>query len=136
MLQNIVLPLVLLTALYAAGILGAIWLLRWAGVPIRPAIMLGFLGFGVATACLAAWLWPVDSSVYPNAWAVLFGDWVYQRTGGFLGDPWLLRVPVVYIVAAILLYGGLGLLAQGIYGHGRSKWAGREARGRSTNEPF
>jgi hypothetical protein len=117
MVWNVVLELVVLTLLYGALVVGLVWLLRRVGVPARWAMVLGFLGFGLVTALAGAWLWPFDSSVYPNVWATLLGDCLYGWSADHLGDLWLLRVPQVYVVAAILLYGGLGLLCQWIYSH-------------------
>ncbi len=115
MVRNVILPLVFLTVSYGALIWGLIWLLRRARLPLRPAISLGFLCFGTASAWLAAWIWPTDSSLYLNVWAVFLGDWLYQWSSESLGDPWLLQVPQVYLIAAVILYGGLGLLAQETY---------------------
>jgi hypothetical protein len=112
MLWKPVLELLVLTVLYAAIILSLVWLLRRAGIPARWAILLGFLGFGVGSSLLSAWAWPFDSSVYPNVWATLLGDRLYALSADRLGDVWLLRVPPVYVMAAALLYGGLGLLCQ------------------------
>ena len=113
---RVALGLSVLTIIYGTLIVGLVWLLRRLGIPTRWAIVLGFLGFGIMTSLAGAWLWPFDSSVYPNVWATLLGDCLYGWSVGHLGDPWLLRVPRVYMVVAVLLYGGLGLLCQWIYG--------------------
>lgn len=118
MLWKPVLELLVLTALYASIILSLIWLLRRAGIPARWSILLGFLGFGVGSSLLSAWAWPFDSSVYPNVWASLLGDRLYALSADRLGDIWLLRVPRVYVIVAAMLYGGLGLLCQWVYGRG------------------
>lgn len=115
MVWKVALELVMLTLLYGALVAGLVWLLRRTGVPARWSMVLGFLGFGTVTALVGAWLWPFDSSVYPNVWATLLGDCLYACSADHLGDLWLLQVPRVYVVAAILLYGGLGLLCQWIY---------------------
>jgi len=115
MITRVLLPLMLLSAAYGAIILGLIWALRRIGTPVRWAILLGFVGFGIGTGLLAAWVWPLDSSVYPNIWATLLGDALYQWSTSTVGDMWLLGVPRVYVSAAALLYGGLGLLIQWIY---------------------
>jgi len=114
-----------LLALYGAAILGAILLLHKLGVPGRWAIALGFLIFGTATGFLAAWAWPLDSSVYANAVAVLMGDAVYTVAIQLLGDPgssqahdtipWILRIPQVYVPVAVVLYGLAGWLVQWVY---------------------
>ena len=115
MITYVLLPLALLTVLYSAIILGLIWVLRRAGMPARWAIWLAFLGFGLGTGLFAARLWPLDSSILPNVWATLLGDALYQWSTGAVGDIWFLGVPRVYVTAAILLYGGLGLLMQWVY---------------------
>lgn len=115
MITYVFLPLMILTAVYGTIVLGLIWLLRRAGAPVRWAIFLGFLGFGLGTGLLAAWAWPYDSSIYPNVWATLLGDALYQWSTNTLGNMWFLGVPWVYVSTAVLLYGGLGLLVQWVY---------------------
>jgi hypothetical protein len=115
MITYVLLPLMVLTAAYGAIILGLIWALRRVGTPARWAIFLGFVSFGIGTGLLAAWVWPLDSSIYPNVWATLLGDALYQWSTSAVGDTWLLIVPRVYVSAAVLLYGGLGLLVQWVY---------------------
>ncbi len=115
MITHVLLPLTFLTVVYGVIILGLIWALRRIGTPVRWAIFLGFVGFGIGTGLLAAWVWPLDSSVYPNVWATLLGDVLYQWSTSIMGDMWLLGVPRVYVSAAVLLYGGLGLLMQWVY---------------------
>jgi hypothetical protein len=115
MITCVFLPLTFLTVVYGAIILSLIWALSWIGTPVRWAILLGFVGFGIATGLLAAWVWPLDSSVYPNIWATLVGDALYQWSTSTVGEMWLLGVPRVYVSAAVFLYGGLGLLMQWIY---------------------
>ena len=93
------------------------WLLRRAGAPARWVVVLGFLTFGVATGLLAAWVWPYDSCVLPNLWAVVLGDALYELSSEYLGDPAglpaVLRVPWVYPLAGAILYGALGLCGTG-----------------------
>lgn len=109
----------ILTVLYAAVILGLVWLLRRIGVPGRGAIFSGFLAFGVGTGLLAAWMWPYDSCLYPNVWAVLAGDGLYDLFTDHLGDVWVLQLPRVYVLAATVEYGGAGLLLQWVYNRTR-----------------
>ncbi len=120
MIQNVVIPLLGLTALYGVIILALIWVLRRLGVSGRWAILLGFLLFGLATGFMVAWLWPLDSSVYPNVWAALLGDALYRLSVDYLGDLWPLQVPRVYVICAALLYGGCGLLVRWIWNRGRT----------------
>lgn len=110
-LLNVLLPLLLLTVLYGLLVVGLIRLLRLLRVPRRRAILLGFLAFGVISGLLAAWAWPLDSCVLPNAYAVLLGDGLYGLAAARLGDPWLLRPPQVYVLVSTLLCSALGLLA-------------------------
>jgi hypothetical protein len=112
---NIVLPLFILTAIYGFILGGLVLLLRKLGVPASKAILLGFVLFGVASGLLAAWIWPLDSSVYPNVFATLLGDLAYNLSTGYLGDLWLLRVPQVYVVASTILCTAAGLLFQTLY---------------------
>ena len=113
--RNILLPLVILSAAYALAILGLVLLFRAVRAPSKWQALLGFLTFGVVTGLLTAWIWPLDSSVYANVYAALLGDVVYHLAAAHLGDPWLLRVPQVYVVVSVALYGLLGFMAQGIY---------------------
>jgi hypothetical protein len=121
-IASLVFPLTVLTSAYLGAIGALIWLLRRAGITARSAILVGFLGFGLGTGLLSVWIWPLDSSVYPNVWAVLVGDWLYNLWNGHSAGPWLVRVPQVYAVSGAFLYGGLGLVVQEIY---RRRQAGR-----------
>lgn len=129
MIASLVFPLIILTLAYVGAILGLIWILRRVGVAGRWAISLGSAGFGAVSGLLSAWIWPLDSSVYPNVWAVLLGDWLYNLSTTRWGDAWLLGVPQIYVVSGLLLYGGLGFLIQGLYLHRRARKApaGQEA---------
>jgi hypothetical protein len=74
---------------------------------------------------LTAYLWPNDISVIVNLPASLFGDWIYQQSIRYLGDPhspqahytipWLLRVPQVYVPASVMFWGAAGALVQLVY---------------------
>ena len=109
-------------AVYSLVIVGLILLLHRLGVANRWKVLLGFLIFGVATGIGAALVWPLDSCALVNLFAVLFGDWTYTAAIRFLGDPasaqahytipWILRVPQVYVPAAVVLYGLMGAIAQ------------------------
>jgi hypothetical protein len=116
-----VLGVVLLTVLYAGVIGGLVWLLRCIGVPGRWAIFSGFLAFGIGTGLLAAWTWPYDSCLYPNVWAVLAGDSLYDLSTDHLGDVWVLQLPRVYVFAAAAVYGGAGLLVQWVHNRTRAR---------------
>jgi len=124
--QNL-LMVVLLTLAYGGIIAGLVWLLHRAGAPARWVVLLGFLGFGVATGLLAARVWPNDSCVLPNLWAVLLGDALYQLSSEQLGDLAVFRVPWVYPLAGAILYGALGLCIQAIVNWRRGWRAGMVA---------
>ena len=128
MFWNSVLGVILLTVLYAAIIVGLVWLLRRIGVPGRWAILCGLLAFGVGSGLLAAWAWPYDSCLYPNVWAVLAGDGLYDLSTDRLGDLWALQPPRVYLFAAAAVYGGAGLLLQCVYNRTRARQASRPNR--------
>jgi hypothetical protein len=127
-LRNVLLPVAVLTAIYAFAIWGLIALYRALRLPRRGAIFLGFVTFGLATGLLTAWIWPLDSSVYLSVYAAWLGDAVYGLAAQRLGDPWILRVPQIYVVVSTILYGALGLLAQRVYKH-------TAAEGKSTANP-
>jgi hypothetical protein len=112
--RNVLLPLVILSAVYALTIFGLTLLVRTLRVTSRWAVFLGFVTFGVVTGLLTAWIWPLDSSAYASLYATILGDAVYRLAAAHLGDPWLLRVPQVYVLVSTAVYGLLGLMAQGI----------------------
>jgi hypothetical protein len=122
---NVILLVLILSAIYVWVILGLVLLLRRIGVPGERAIILGFLIFGAVTGVLAAWAWPLDSSIYFNVFATYLGDQTYSLSIRYIGDmsspqahytiPWLLRVPQVYVPASIVLCGLVSLPLQWIY---------------------
>jgi hypothetical protein len=119
------LSVVILTAAYVVATTGLIALLRWRRIAGGNAIVLGFTTFGVLSGLLAAWAWPLDSAVYANLYAVLLGDQVYTWAISWLGDPnsaqahstipWLLRVPQVYVLVALVASAAAGLCVQRVY---------------------
>ena len=125
MFWHSLLSVALLTVLYVAVIGGLVWLLRCIGVPGRWAMLSGCLAFGVGTGLVAALTWPYDSCLYPNVWAVLAGDGLYDLSTDQLGDLWALRPPQVYVLAAAAVYGGAGLLLQWVYNRTRARQASR-----------
>jgi hypothetical protein len=116
-LRNVLLPVAVLTAIYALAIWGLVALFRALRFSKGRALFLGFATFGLATGLLAAWIWPLDSSVYVNVYAAWLGDAVYGLAAQRLGDPWILRVPQVYVTVSTILYGAAGLLAQRVTKH-------------------
>lgn len=137
MIANVIVPLLILSAIYGIVILGLVWLLRKMGVSGKRAILFSFLVFGAATGILTAWVWPIDSSLYFNVLASLLGDQVYNLSIQFLGDasssqahytiPWILRIPQVYVLTSIVVCGLVGLPLQWIYNR-RLKGNGENAR--------
>jgi hypothetical protein len=111
-MRGVVLPAVILTAVYSLVIGVLVLFFRVLRVPRRWAILLGFLVYGVISGLLAAWAWPYDSSTLPNLYAVLLGDAIYHFSAQRLGNPWLWSVPQVYVVASTVVCGLVGLLAQ------------------------
>lgn len=117
-----VLIIVVLFILYSAVILGLVLALLRLRVPASIAIVSGFLIFGVLAGFAVIGLWPNDTSVIVNFPASLIGDWIYQASIQYLGDPssfqahytipWILRVPQVYVLASLMFWGLIGLLVQ------------------------
>ncbi len=120
-----IIPLFILPAIYGLIILGLIVVFRKMQLPSKKVILLGFLVFGTAIGFFTAWLWPADSSFYFNVFGALLGDQVYNLSIQYFGDiispqahytiPWILRIPQVYVITSIVLYGSVGLLLQLIY---------------------
>ena len=125
MIANVILPLLILLTIYGLVILGLVLLIRKMGVSGKRAILFGFLVFGAATGILTAWIWPLDSSLYPNVFASLLGEQVYILSIQRFGDPnssqahytipWLLRIPQVYVLTSIVVCGLVSLPLQWVY---------------------
>ena len=125
MFCGVIVPLLILPAIYGLVILGLIVVFRRMQVPSKKAILLGFVALGIAIGFFAAWLWPADSSFYFNAFGAFLGDQVYNLSIRYFGDmispqahytiPWILRVPQVYVIASIAVYGLVGLVLQLVY---------------------
>lgn len=116
------LVILVLFVFYSLIIFGLILALRRLEVPAKIAIVLGFLIFSVISGLGVVWRWPDDISVMVNFPASLIGDWIYQVSIQYLGDPhsdqahytipWILRIPQVYVLASVLFWGLVGLLIQ------------------------
>jgi disulfide bond formation protein DsbB len=116
------LVILVLFVFYSLIIFGLIIALRRLKVPAKIAIVLGFLIFSVISGLGVVWRWPDDISVMVNFPASLTGDWIYQVSIQYLGDPassqahytipWILRIPQVYVLASVLFWGLAGLLVQ------------------------
>jgi hypothetical protein len=121
-IRNVILPLLVLSAIYTTVIIGLVLLLRKMGVSERRTIILSFLVFGAVTGMLTARIWPIESSIYFNVFASLLGDEVYILSIRYIGDmnsphahytiPWILRIPQVYVIASLVLSASIGLPLQ------------------------
>jgi hypothetical protein len=128
---GIIIPFFVLPAIYGLVILGLIVVFRKTLVPPTATIFVSFLVFGTAMGVFTAWLWPADSSVYFNLLPALLGDQVYDLSIRYFGDiisshahytiPWFLRVPRIYVVSSVVVYGLVGLALQLVYT--RCLWA-------------
>jgi hypothetical protein len=128
------LVILVLFVFYGLIILGLTLALRRLKVPAKIAVVLGFLIFSVISGLGVVWRWPDDISVMFNLPASLIGDWIYQTSIQYLGDPhsdqahytipWILRVPQVYVLASVLFWGLVGLLIQ-LARNGRTRVSGR-----------
>ena len=120
-----VLYALVLFAVYGLVLWGLTSVLHKLGVPAKGAIILSFLVFAVAAGVWATQIWPMDTVVMVNLPAVYFGDALYMWSIRYLGEPsssqahysipWLLRVPQVYVVASITVWGLLGMTIQLIH---------------------
>jgi len=125
MFFGIIVPLLILPAIYGLVILGLVIVFRKMQVPPKKVVLLGFLVFGTAIGFSTAWLWPADSSFYFNVFGALLGDQVYDLSIQHFGDiispqahytiPWVLRIPQVYVITSIVVYALIGLLLQLVY---------------------
>jgi hypothetical protein len=123
--MNVFPLLAALTVVYCVVIAGLTLALRRLHIGGDRAIVLAFLIFGALSGLLAAWVWPLDSAVYANVYAVFLGDQIYTWAIHYLGDPHsanahdtipsLLRVPQVYILASLVASGTAGVVVQRIY---------------------
>ena len=86
MIFGVILPLLILPAIYGLVILGLSVVFRRMQVPLKKAILIGFLVFATAIGFFAAWLWPADSSIYFNAFSALLGDQVYNLSIRYFGN--------------------------------------------------
>lgn len=127
MISKLVLVIAVLCIIYTAIIWGLIAVLRKVGVPGRLATLVSLLAFGVGMGLAAAWLWPLDTAAVVNMPASLLGDRLYVWTIALFGDPhspqahyttpWIFRVPQVYVLASVLIWGTFGLIIQLIHNH-------------------
>ncbi len=105
--------------LLAAGIVKL--LRRFATLPgVR--IFVGCLCAGLVAGLLTVRIWPADVVAWVNLPGMVLGDIVYNGSIRLLGDPasaqahytipWILRVPQVYLLVTILLWGIIGIAIQ------------------------
>lgn len=120
-----VLTILVLFCVYGLIVFGLFFALRRFTLPAKIAILASFLIFGVLAGLISAQLWPQDISVMANFPASLIGDWIYDYSIQYIGDPssaqahytipWILRIPQAYVLASVLFWGLLGLLVQLVY---------------------
>jgi hypothetical protein len=125
MIYDVLVQLLVLSAIYGLAICGLIVVLRKLGFLAKKRLGLSFVLFGIATGFLVAWAWPGDGSVLINFFTVFLGDGVYHLSIRYLGDisspqahytiPWLLRIPQVYVIVSIILWSLIGVSSQVIY---------------------
>lgn len=123
---SVIFPLLVLAAIYGLVISGLALVFRRMGLSVKRAIILSFLVFGALTGSLTAWVWPLESSIYFNVFAAIFGDQVYSLSIQYIGDksspqahytiPWIVRIPQVYVMASTTLSVIVGLFVQWVYG--------------------
>lgn len=107
---------------YAGVVYGLVVVFRKMRVSSNKAILLSFLVFGAGAGFFLAWVWPDEGSLIVNIPAAFFGDEIYILSIRYFGDPssahahytipWMLRIPQVYVIASIILWGLIGLLVQ------------------------
>jgi hypothetical protein len=117
-----VLQVIATHAIYGLIVWGIVVLLRRHGVMSRTRVLVGFLVAGLIAGLVAMVAWPADVAVLLNLPGVLLGDAVYRGSIGLFGDPsssqahftipWLLRVPQVYVLVSVLVYGLAGAIVQ------------------------
>jgi hypothetical protein len=122
---NLITYLFILTTSYFLIIYGIIFLLRKTALGPEKRILAGFLIFASVTGLAITLVWPLETIAIINVYTMLFGDWIYQISINYLGNPrstqahysipWLLRIPPAYMLASIILWGLIGLVIQSIF---------------------
>lgn len=114
--------ILVLLAIYGLIIWGLALALRRLGVLSGKVAVLGCLIFGGGMGFWVVRAWPLDSIMLMDLPAVLAGDAIYRWTIQIWGNPassqahftipWIYRIPQVYFMTSIVIWGILGLLAQ------------------------
>ena len=109
-------------AVYGLIAWGIVVLLRRFEVLSSTRVLVGCLVAGLVAGVVAMLAWPADVAVLLNLPGVLLGDMVYSGSIRLFGDPsssqahytipWLLRVPQVYVLVSVLVYGLIGAIVQ------------------------
>ena len=125
MIYDVIVQLLVLSALYGLALFGIFMGLGKLGISSEKRISLSFLLFGTVTGFLVAWVWPGDLAVRINYFTAFLGDEVYHLATRYLGDisssqahytiPWILRIPQVYVIVAIISWGLIGAVIQFVY---------------------
>jgi hypothetical protein len=125
MIYDVIVQLLVLSALYGLALFGIFTGLGKLGISPEKRISLSFLLFGAVTGFLVAWAWPGDLAVIINYVTAFLGDEVYRLSLMYLGDasspqahytiPWILRIPQVYVVVSIVVWSLIGSVIQFVY---------------------
>ena len=125
MIYDVIVELLVLSALYGFAIFGIFTVLGKLGISPAKRIGLSCLLFGAVTGFLVAWAWPGDLAVIINYVTAFLGDEVYHVAIRYLGDasslqahytiPGILRIPQVYIVVSIVVWSLIGAAFQFAY---------------------
>lgn len=109
-------------AVYGLIVWGIVVLFRRVQPLPRTRLLVGFLVAGLVAGIVAMVAWPADVAALLNLPGVLLGDAVYSGSISLIGDPsssqahftipWPLRVPQVYLLVSVLVWGIAGSIVQ------------------------
>ena len=119
------LPLLIFCIIYGLAIFGLVKILSRMGVSSKKNIVISFFVFGIFIGFLILYTWHYDVVVLVSIFTVFLGDYVYQTSIQFLGNPnsaqahysipWILRIPQVYVPVSIIFWSLMGGLIQYVY---------------------
>ena len=117
-----ILPLLIIHAIYGIVIFFFVIVFHKFEILPKNRIFLSFLIAGSITGFLIVWLWLYDVIILINPAVAFIGSEIYRISIIHLGNPnssqahftipWFLRIPQVYFLTSILLWGFVGLLIQ------------------------
>jgi hypothetical protein len=118
----LILPLLIIHVIYGLAIFFLVIVFHKLRIFQKKRILLSFLITGIITGFLIVWLWLYDVIILINPFVAFIGSEVYQLSIFHLGDPnssqahftipWFLRIPQVYFLTSILVWGFIGLFIQ------------------------